>query len=323
MRTKRVMLVLMAALALTVSAVGVAFASPCGQEAASDAATDAAVRPAKPSAGLVLVPLTEGIKKVLGLPEDLSGAAVAGSLPDSPAQAAGIVRGDVVIAVDGEDVDSPRAVAAAIGAHAAGESGVLTIVRDGERQQVTLVLGEEPEREKPEWLRNLHQLLCSYPNIGEASITLVDDEGNPTLYHAVVGTVVSVEGDVLTYASKTGATLTVSVGEDVVVVKGGYRVELGRLQAGDPVAVLEVDGELKAVAAGKIADPAPRPHVRPTDAPVNPRRGIVDEFRKNTQQIREELRGGEDAAERVEKIREQIQRLQERLNQANEQGDAA
>jgi hypothetical protein len=66
-----------------------------------------------------------------------------------------------------------------------------------------------------------------------------------------------------------------------------------------------------------------RPHVRPTDAPVNPRRGIVDGFLQNTQQIREELRGGEDAAERVEKIREQIQRLQERLNQANEQGDAA
>jgi membrane-associated protease RseP (regulator of RpoE activity) len=323
MRMKRVMLVLMAALALTVSAVGVAFAAPRGQEAAPGAATDVTARAARPFAGMVLVPLTDGIKKVLGLPQDLTGAAVAGSLPGSPAEAAGIVRGDVIIAVDGQDVDSPRAVAAAIGEHQVGESVVLTIVRDGERQQVSLVLGEEPSNEKPEWLRNLHQLLRSYPNIGEASITLVDDEGNPTLYHAVVGEVATVSGDVLTVTTKTGATVSYSVGEDVVVVKGGYRVELGRLEAGDPVAVLEVDGALKAVVAGKIADPAPRPHVRPTDAPVNPRRGIVERFRENTKQVREELRGEQDAAERVEKLREQILRLQERLGQVNEQGDAA
>jgi membrane-associated protease RseP (regulator of RpoE activity) len=326
MRMKRVMLVLVAALALTVSAVGAVYAAPRGQEAAPDAARDAAGRAghvARPSAGMVLLPLTDGIKKVLGLPQELTGAAVAGALPGSPAEEAGIVRGDVVVAVDGADVDGPRAVAAAIGEHEVGESVVLTIVRDGERQQVSLVLGEEPERAKPEWLRNLHQLLRSYPNIGEATITLVDDEGNPTLYHAVVGTVATVSGDVLTVTTKTGASVSYTVGEDVVVVKGGYKVALGRLEAGDPVAVLEVDGELKAVVAGKIADPAPRPHVRPTDAPVNPRRGIVERFRENTKQIREELRGGQDAAERVERLREQIRKLQERLSQVNEQGDAA
>ncbi|MEK9659856.1 MAG: PDZ domain-containing protein [Chloroflexota bacterium] len=323
MRTNRVMLVLMAALALTVSAVGVAFAAPRGQETVTDVPSDVAARPAKPSAGLVLVPLTDGIKKVLGLPEDLTGAVAVGTLPESPAQAAGIVRGDVIVAVDGAGVDSPRAVMAAIGVHAMGESVVLTIVRDAEKMDVTLVLGEEPLREMPEWLRNLHQLLRSYPNIGEASITLVDDEGNPTLYHAVVGTVSSVEGDVLTYTSKARSTLSITVGEDVVVVKGGYKLELARLQAGDPVAVLEVDGELKAVVAGKIAGPAPRPDVRPVPAPENPRRGIVEDFLQNTKQIREELGGGENAAERVEKIREQILRLQERLNGVNEQGDAA
>ena len=61
-------------------------------------------------------------------------------LAGSPAQAAGLREGDVVLDVDGEPVTDSQAVLNAIGARRPGEELLLRVMRDGELFDVTVVL---------------------------------------------------------------------------------------------------------------------------------------------------------------------------------------
>jgi putative serine protease PepD len=64
--------------------------------------------------------------------------------PDGPAEGAGVEAGDVVTAVDGEAVDSPDDLRAAVEAKQPGDELELQITRDGDEQTVTVELGERP-----------------------------------------------------------------------------------------------------------------------------------------------------------------------------------
>jgi hypothetical protein len=63
--------------------------------------------------------------------------------PGSPAQAAGIRIGDVIVAVGGAPAADSNAVVGALGALAPGEGADLTVVRAGQRLQVHAVLGSQ------------------------------------------------------------------------------------------------------------------------------------------------------------------------------------
>ncbi len=61
---------------------------------------------------------------------------------DSPAAAAGLQRGDLVLAVDGADIKSERGLADALDARAVGASMVVVVHRgNAERLELTMVLG--------------------------------------------------------------------------------------------------------------------------------------------------------------------------------------
>jgi S1-C subfamily serine protease len=53
--------------------------------------------------------------------------------------------GDVILQVDGEDLIGPNDLARFIAAHRPGDEVTLTILRDGERKQVSVTLGKRPE----------------------------------------------------------------------------------------------------------------------------------------------------------------------------------
>jgi putative serine protease PepD len=71
------------------------------------------------------------------------GARITEVTPDSPAQEAGLQQDDVVMAVDGEPVNDGISLIVAIRTHVPGDEIELTVVRDGEEQQVTLELDGE------------------------------------------------------------------------------------------------------------------------------------------------------------------------------------
>ena len=63
-------------------------------------------------------------------------------IPGSPAEAAGIRAGDVVVALGGQAVDTLRAYSEALKAHAPGEKVTVTVRRDGTEVTVEAILGE-------------------------------------------------------------------------------------------------------------------------------------------------------------------------------------
>jgi S1-C subfamily serine protease len=76
----------------------------------------------------------------------MAGVLVARVAPDSPAAKAGMKERDLITAVEGVRVGSPRSVAEAVAAHAPGDSLTLTVARmpDGKETSLTVTLGENP-----------------------------------------------------------------------------------------------------------------------------------------------------------------------------------
>ena len=73
-----------------------------------------------------------------------AGAQIAGVTSGTPAANAGLKQGDVVIAVNGNSVDSSTALVAQVRERTAGEKVTLTILRDGKRQDVQVTLAVKP-----------------------------------------------------------------------------------------------------------------------------------------------------------------------------------
>ena len=123
--------------------VGIAFAIPASiaAEVIEDLRDDGAV--SRGFLGVNLQPVSEDIADALEL-DDTSGALVAQAQPDGPAAQAGIMDGDIIVAVNGEDVLDSRELARTIAELDPGETATVTVLRDGETQDIDVELGELP-----------------------------------------------------------------------------------------------------------------------------------------------------------------------------------
>ena len=72
----------------------------------------------------------------------IAGAQVKSVTDDSPASRAGLRPGDVVVALDRQPIENSTELTAALAQHKPGDRVSLTIVRNGNRQDVTATLGE-------------------------------------------------------------------------------------------------------------------------------------------------------------------------------------
>lgn len=63
---------------------------------------------------------------------------------DGPANKAGILLGDVIIALDGETVEDPGELMAALSADRIGSESTLGVIRAGRRQDLRVTVGERP-----------------------------------------------------------------------------------------------------------------------------------------------------------------------------------
>ncbi len=91
--------------------------------------------------GVATQGLDAGMAAALHLP-NAEGALVADAEPDGPAAKAGLQAGDVVTAVDGHAVKTPRDLARLIGDLRPNRPATLTLRRDGAERQVQVTLGE-------------------------------------------------------------------------------------------------------------------------------------------------------------------------------------
>jgi serine protease Do len=87
--------------------------------------------------------VTPEIAPLLKLPQP-QGVLVAQVEPRSPAAEAGIQRGDVIVAMDGKNIDSYTTFRNQIAALQPGTRVALTIIREGQTLERPVVLGERP-----------------------------------------------------------------------------------------------------------------------------------------------------------------------------------
>jgi serine protease Do len=87
--------------------------------------------------------LDEDIARSLGL-DEARGALVATIVPDGPAARAGIQQGDVVLTYDGNRIEDSRDLTQRVGASPIGHTARLEILRNGQRRNLNMRLGERP-----------------------------------------------------------------------------------------------------------------------------------------------------------------------------------
>jgi serine protease Do len=97
--------------------------------------------------GVQIQPVTDEIADSLGL-ENSRGALVSEAQADGPALDAGIKAGDVITAVNGQEVASPRELARLVGNLTPGEEARVDVWRNGETQDIQVTLGTLPGDEQ-------------------------------------------------------------------------------------------------------------------------------------------------------------------------------
>ncbi len=97
--------------------------------------------------GVQIQPVTQDIADSLGLKSE-KGALVADTLSNSPAAAAGIHTGDIITAVNGEQVDGPRELSRKIAGFGPQKSVQIAYLHDGAEKTASVTLGILPDDPK-------------------------------------------------------------------------------------------------------------------------------------------------------------------------------
>lgn len=117
---------------------GISFAIPANMLTRVRADLEAAGRVRRPWLGMAVETVGD-----VDVRRSVRGAEVQRVVPDGPAEAAGVRRGDVIVAVDGEPTPSRSALRALVIAQEVGARLDVEVMRGGERRRLKLVTAEE------------------------------------------------------------------------------------------------------------------------------------------------------------------------------------
>jgi len=98
--------------------------------------------------GVYIQEVTPEIAKQFGLPEDTNGVLVGDVIKDSPAEESGIERGDIIVRVNDEEVNSPGELQDKIRSIEIGEKANVEVVREGKEISFVVKIGEMPTLEE-------------------------------------------------------------------------------------------------------------------------------------------------------------------------------
>jgi serine protease Do len=183
--------------------VGIAFAIPAStaKVVVGDLMKDGTV--SRGWLGVQIQPVTAEIAESLGL-TPAKGALVSEPQADGPAKKAGIVAGDVITAVDGKDVASPRELARLIAGIVPGKSVDVTVWRNGNSEVVKVDLGTLPGSDKQAALQDDAPATTEPSSLADLGMTVTTaDDGN-----GLVVTDVDPEGDAATQGLQAGDVIT-------------------------------------------------------------------------------------------------------------------
>jgi serine protease Do len=95
--------------------------------------------------GVQIESVTEEMAESLGLPKNTKGAIVSSVVPGSPAETAGFREGDVVIAINGDPIESNRDMTRKVASLAEGSTATFTVLREGKQITLRAKVGKRDE----------------------------------------------------------------------------------------------------------------------------------------------------------------------------------
>ena len=93
--------------------------------------------------GVTIGNVTEDMADAVGLP-DAKGAIVNSVNKGSPADESGLQRGDIIVKINGQEVDDATITTRVVGALLAGSKNTFELYRDGKRRTIDVEVGERP-----------------------------------------------------------------------------------------------------------------------------------------------------------------------------------
>jgi Do/DeqQ family serine protease len=123
--------------------IGIGFAIPANmaRHVMTELQSEGRVRRAQ--LGIVIQPVTSDIAESLSL-DEVRGAIVSDVEDGSPADRAGIERGDVILSFNGQSVSDTNALRNRVAASAPGSEASVVVLRDGRERTMTVTLREAP-----------------------------------------------------------------------------------------------------------------------------------------------------------------------------------
>lgn len=97
-----------------------------------------------PYLGITYQGIDPQIQAANSLPVD-HGALVSGIKAASPSDKGGIKKGDIITAIDGQDIDQDNTLFAVLSKHKVGDKVKLSILRNGNKQTAEVTLGQRPD----------------------------------------------------------------------------------------------------------------------------------------------------------------------------------
>jgi membrane-associated protease RseP (regulator of RpoE activity) len=180
------------------------------------------------------------------------GLTVSAVIADSPADKAGLERGDIITAVDGSQVEDMKALLSAIKDKAPGDSLTLSILRNGAAQDIAVTLEARPEplvetnRLLPELDGIPRDQLFSHMLGGSFQFT--DKDNNTHTASADLGTVSVADANAgtVTVDLNAGGSKTYTIGDDIVTRPD----DLSGFESGDRVTIVSIDYDVRAIITG-------------------------------------------------------------------------
>jgi serine protease Do len=101
--------------------------------------------------GVEIQELTPELREVLELGEDTRGVLVAAVSEGSPADKAGIGKGDVIVALDTKDVEDTSGLVRLVSKRKPGDVVTIRILREGQKKAIKVTLGRQPKGAEEEF----------------------------------------------------------------------------------------------------------------------------------------------------------------------------
>ena len=202
-----------------------------------------------PWLGVSIANLTAKLAERMGLSQE-TGVVVLHVIDGSPADDAGLQRGDILASIDGASVDGVKDAVQAVQGAAPGDVLALEVQRDDATLSIDVTIGEHPWKTQAVPLLWPRYLKAMDGNVQRADLTVEDADGAAVALSFIAGEIDAVGDGNATVTPADGAgTLSLTVGESVHVAKGWDKVALNDLSSGDEVMVVLQDGVLVALVA--------------------------------------------------------------------------